>query len=429
MLGAIILQIVLILLNAIFACAEISVLSSRHERLEELAKDGSKKARRLLVLTENPSKFLSTIQVAITLASLLGSAYAADNFAEPLVNWLIKVGTPLQAEALESICVFLITIILSFFSIVVGELVPKRIGMKSPEKIALGLSGLLYVVSIIFKPFVWVLTKATNLLLRLFKINPNEVDDAVSEEEIRMMLRSGSLKGTIDAHENEIIQNVFEFDDISISEICTHRKYADFLNANDTLTKWKKTIGKTRHSYYPVCDENEDDIIGVLNVKKLYRSDLRDMKSVIERCVEKPYFVSENMKADTLFTTMKETRSFFAVVVDEYGGTRGVITMHDLLEVLVGELSDENDEEENEIIRLDSGKYEIVGTALLSDVERVLGVELDNDDYDTFGGYVFSLYGSIADDGTAFTVETDLLSIEAVEINDHLIKKMIVTKK
>ena len=367
--------------------------------------------------------------MAITLASLLGSAYAADNFAEPLVNWLVKIGTPLGVEALEGICVFLITIILSFFSIVVGELVPKRIGMKSPEKIALSLSGLLYFVSVIFSPFVWVLTKATNLLLRLFKINPDEVDDSVSEEEIRMMLRSGSLKGTIDAHENEIIQNVFEFDDINVSEICTHRKYVTFLNVNDTYAKWKKIIGKTRHSFYPVCNENDDDIVGVLNVKKLFRSDLRDMDSVLEKCVEKPIFLPENMKADTLFNTMRETRRYFAIVVDEYGGTQGVITMHDLLEVLVGDLNDENDDVDSEIVRIDSGKYEIKGIALLSDVEKTLGIELDSEEYDTFGGYVFSLYGSIADDGTTFTVETDELHIEALEIKDHLIQKMIITKK
>lgn len=240
MIGAVILQIVLIFLNAVFASAEIAVISTNEAKLEKLSEEGDKKAKRLLSLTKNPSKFLSTIQVAITLAGLLGSAYAADNFAEPLVKWLVGLGIGISESTLNSICVFVITLILSYFSIVFGELVPKRLAMKNAEKMALGMSGILKFVSCVFAPFVWILTKSTNGLLRLFHIDPNEQGDAVTEEEIRMMLDTGSERGTIDSMENEMIQNVFEFDDISISEICTHRRDVTVLYKEDPLSEWKK---------------------------------------------------------------------------------------------------------------------------------------------------------------------------------------------
>ena len=292
MIGAIILQIVLIFLNAVFASAEIAVISTNEAKLEKLSEEGDKKAKRLLSLTKNPSKFLSTIQVAITLAGLLGSAYAADNFADPLVKWLVGLGVGISESTLNSICVFVITLILSYFSIVFGELVPKRLAMKNAEKMALGMSGTLKFVSCVFAPFVWILTKSTNGLLRLFHIDPNEQGDAVTEEEIRMMLDTGSERGTIDSMENEMIQNVFEFDDISISEICTHRRDVTILYKEDPLSEWKKTIAETRHSFYPICGEDTDDVIGVLNIKKFFRTDNSTPEAVIITTAEKQYLVT-----------------------------------------------------------------------------------------------------------------------------------------
>ena len=300
MLFAIILQVILIFLNAVFASAEIAVLSTNTAKLEKLSEEGNKKAKRLLILTSNSSKFLSTIQVAITLAGLLGSAYAADNFAEPLVGLLLSLGITLSAETLKTICVFLITILLSFFSIVFGELVPKRVAMKHAEKMALGLSGVLMFVSRFFAPFVWILTKSTNGMLRLFGIDPNEEEEAPSEEEIIMMVESGSEGGTIDSEENEMIQNVFAFDDTAVSEICTHRMDVTFLNKDDSLDVWKQTVMETGYNYYPVVGEDDDDVIGVLNVKKFYCSTYRSVDEVIENLVEKPYFIPEYVKADVL---------------------------------------------------------------------------------------------------------------------------------
>lgn len=430
MLFAIILQIILIFLNAIFASAEIAVLSTNTQKLEKLSEEGSKKAKRLLALTANSSKFLSTIQVAITLAGLLGSAYAADNFAEPLVALLKMMGFAIPEETLKSICVFLITIILSFFSIVFGELVPKRIAMKNAEKMALALSGLLTFVSTFFAPFVWVLTKSTNGILRLFRINPEEEEEPVTEEEILMMLDSGSEKGTIDSEENEMIQNVFAFDDISISEICTHRRDMVILYKDKPVSAWRETIAETEHGYYPICGENADDIIAVLNMRRFLLSDYTCAADVLENIAEKPYFVPENMKADTLLRNMKKTRNYFAVVIDEYGGTCGIITLRDLLELLVGDITEAEEEEPaQEIVKTAEDAWRIMGTTSIESVKDALSLSLETEDCDTFGGYILGLLGTIPADGSAETLETDMLHIRIEAVKDRRIEYALVTKK
>lgn len=429
---AIIIQIVLISLNAIFASAEIAVISSSQPKLELMAKDGHKGAKKLLKLSNNPSKFLSTIQVAITLSSLLGSAFAAENLSEPLSIFIISnfnITDGAVIGAINTLSLILITLVLAFFSIVFGELVPKRVAMKNPEKSALCVLGLLTFVSVCFKPFVWVLTKTTNIFLRLFKINPNETETNASEEEIRLLINSSSESGEIDKSENEMIQNIFEFDDITVSEICTHRTDVSFLYLEDSFQDWKKLLTSTRHGFYPICKENTDNIVGILNAKRFFRSECSDMESTMKKAVDKPYFVSESIKADTLFEKMKETRNYFSVVVDEYGGTLGVITMHDLLEVLVGELNDKDDEEIIEITKITDTQWEILGSASISDVEKELDIKLNSEDFDTFGGYIFGLLDSIPDDGTKLSLTTEDLIIQVLKIEDHRIEKTIVTKK
>lgn len=429
MLGAVILQVILIFLNAIFASAEIAVISTNEAKLEKLAEDGNKKAKKLIKLKGNSSKFLSTIQVAITLSGFLGSAYAADNFAGPLVGLLEKIGVPLPTETLTSICVFLITIILSYFSIVFGELVPKRVAMKHSESMALLLAGLLTFVSKAFAPFVWVLSKSTNAMLRLFRIDPNEEEEEVTEEDIRLMIDSGSEQGNIDSMEHEMIKNIFEFDDISVDEVCTHRRDVTFLYKEDSMEEWKNIINSTRHRYYPICEKDADDIVAVLHAAKFFRESYRDAECAICEASEKPYFVPETMKADVLFTNMKETRNHFAIVIDEYGGTSGVITMHDLLELLVGDLGEKGDDYIVEIQKIDDSNWEISGSAALKDVSEELDMDFDDDDYDTFGGYIFSLLDAIPDDGTQIELETDELLIRVETIEDHRVERTIVTKK
>lgn len=435
--GPLLLQIVLIALNAIFASAETAFLSTNTTKIEKMAEEGDKrtrkKAKKLQKLTKDSSKFLSTIQVAITLAGFLGSAFAADSFAEPLTAWFNSLGfiTGNGIVIPEQVFVILITLILSFFSIVLGELVPKKIAMKNAEKVSLALGGFIRFVSCIFAPLVWVLTKTTNGLLRMFGINPHEEEEAASEEELRMMLDTSSEKGEIDSLENEMIQNIFEFDDILISEVCTHRRDVKMIYREDDIDEWKKVLSTSRHGYYPICGESADDIVGVLNIKKFFRSECKTVAEAMRIACEKPYFVPENMKADVLFTNMKETRNYFAIVVDEYGGTNGVITIHDLLELLVGDMDDKDEIVVEEIVCLseETREWRILGSASLEKVAEALGVVFDTEDCDTFGGYIFGILGEIPDDGTTLDLETDDLVIKVESVLDHRIETTLVTVK
>ncbi len=425
------LQVVLIALNAIFACAEIAVISTNETKLEKLAEQGDKRAKRLKKLTFQPARFLATIQVAITLSGFLGSAFAADNFADPLVNWLISIGAPEAARgSLNSAAVIVITIILSFFTLIFGELVPKRVAQRRAEKLALGMANMIYVISKFFAPLVFILTASTNGVLRLMGIDPNENEESVSEEDIIMMVDAGSEKGTIDSEEQQFIQNIFEFDDLTADEIATHRTDVSLLWLDESMEEWENTIHNSRHNMFPVCGDTVDDVKGVLNAKDYFRLDSKDRDTVMREAVRPAYFVPETVKADVLFRNMRKTKNFFAVVLDEYGGMNGIITMNDLIERLVGDITDEETEEEKipDIIPLDSETWKISGVAPLPDVAAALEMELPIDEYDTFGGLVFGNFGSVPEDGTTFEIEACGLAIKVTDVLDHQIVAATVCK-
>ncbi len=427
MLGLVLFQILLIALNAIFASAEIAVLSINETKLERMAEQGNSKAKRLFKLTREPAKFLATIQVAITLSGFLGSAFAADNFSEPLVNWVLSLGVPIPKATLDAIAVIVITLILSYFTLIFGELVPKRVAMKKSEQLAMGISGLVSFISFAFKPIVWFLSVSTNIVLRIMGIDPNEAEDEVSEEEIRMMVDSGSEKGTIDHQEKELIQNVFEFNDIAIGEIATHRTDITMLDTEDSDEDWARIIHESRHTRYPVCNGSPDEIIGILNAKDYYRLDDKSRQSVLDNAVYPAYYVPDMVKADVVFRNMKKTHNSFAVVMDEYGGIEGIVTFNDLVEELVGEMSDEHDEstvEEPTIEKIDGYKWRITGNALLRDIEEELGIELEYEDYDTFTGLVFDKLGRIPeDDEKDICLEFDGMSICVEQVDAHQIER------
>lgn len=428
MIGPILLLAVLTFLNAAFASAEIAVISMSDTKLKKMTQDGDKRARKLTILTEQPARFLATIQVAITMSGFLSSASAADNFAGPLSDALLRAGVAIPEQVLKTVVVFLITLVLAYFNLVFGELVPKRIAMKKADQLALGMAGMLYGVSKIFAPLVFLLTKSTNLILRLIGLNPDENEEQVSEEEILLMLAEGKEQGVIDSHENEMIQNVFEFDDIQIEQICTHRLEADTLKLSDTPDAWAKTILETRHTYYPIYNENQDDVIGVLDTREYFRLKEKTKEQIFKSAVDKPYFVPENMKANVLFQNMKESRKYFAVLVDEYGGMTGIITVHDLIEELVGELYDEDETEEpDEIVRIGENCWNILGSALLEDVEEKLHVKLPTDMYDTFSGFVCDVIGRVPDDGERFNCEYQNLKIEVHSVENHRVKESTLT--
>ena len=423
------LQLVLIMLNAIFACAEIAVLSVNEAKLTKLEEEGNKKAKKLRKLTEEPSRFLSTIQIAITLAGFLGSAFAADNFADRLTNWILSINPTLPSGVINSVSVIVITIILSYVTLIRGELVPKRVAMKKSEAVSLALAPMLYGVAKAFRPVVWFLTVSVNGVLRLIGIDPNAEDEEVSEEEIRLMVDEGESKGVIAETEKEMIQNVFEFDDLTVDEFATHRTDICLLWMDDDLAAWEKEIHESRHSIYPICGETKDDVIGVMSVKDYFRLKEQGKDVVVRDAVKAPFYVPEGIHADVLFRKMQTSRNHFAVVLDEYGGMFGIVTMNDLLEQLVGDLKDDVTVEEEipMITKIADDTWDVQGICPLDDAAKEIGIELPIDEYDTVGGYVFSNYGEVPDDGTAFEIDVDRLHVKVTKIQDHRIVAMTVT--
>lgn len=404
-------QVILIALNAVFASAEIAVLSVNDAKLERMAAQGDKKARRLQTLTAEPARFLSTIQIAITLSGFLGSAFAADGFSEPLVELAISLGATLPRKTLEKTAVIIITLILSYFTLIFGELVPKRIAMKKSESLALALSGLLSGISAVFKPIVWLLSVSTNGVLRLCGIDPHEEDEAVSEEEIRIMVDEGGEKGTIDREEQKLIRNVFEFDDLTAGEIATHRTDVDILLTEDDDESWASEIHDSRHTLYPVCDGSHDNVIGIVNAKDYFRLDDKRRENVMSRAMSEPYFVPESIKADVLFKNMKRERRKMAVVLDEYGGMAGIITLNDLVGELVGDFEDVEDEHEG-IESLGDGRFILRGNIALRELEEVTGISFDTEDSDTFTGVAFEAMGMVLGDG-AYDTTLELPGVKA----------------
>jgi len=426
------LQAALIALNAVFACAEIAVISVNDNKLAKMAAEGDKRAIRLEALTSQPARFLATIQVAITLSGFLGSAFAAENFSDYLVDWLLGLGVPVSAAALDAVAVVLITLILSYFTLVFGELVPKRFAMRRAESLALGISGLVSGISKAFAPVVWMLTVSTNAILRLMGVDPDAEDEEVSEEEIRMMVDVGTEKGTIDREEKQLIQNVFEFDDLSAGEIATHRTELRILWLGQDMERWAETINGSRHTLYPVCEGSADRVVGILDARDYYRLEDRSRETVLREAVRPAYFVPETVKADVLFRNMKHGRQRLAVVLDEYGGVYGIVTLSDLVERLVGDLDMEEtpgDPALPLIERAGDGVWRVHGSAPLRELTEELGVPLPCTEYETFGGLVFGVLGAVPQDGAAVELETAGLVIRVTCIREHMLESALVSLK
>ena len=427
MLGRGILLFVLIIINGFFSCAEIAVIQIGEGKLKKLSEEGNQKAKRLLKLKEDPSRFLSTIQVAITLAGFLSSAFASESYAG-IVDQLVRRFFPaLSIDVIHPISIVLITMLLSYLSIVFGELVPKRLAQVYTEPIALFITPVLGLVSILSTPLVFLLSASTNSILRLIGINPDEDSNQISEEDILMMVDEGMEKGTIESTENEFIQNVFEFKDLTVEEVCTHRTDVAMLYIEDTDRQWRRTIHEHRFACYPICGEDDDDIIGILNTKDYFRLNDLSRPNVMKNAVDRPFFVSQNMKVSDLFDTMKKERKYYAVVLDEYGGMTGIVTLHDLIEALVGDLHEEDELPEPEPIEaIGDNEWIILGSADLEDVNEALKIHLDLEAADTFGGYIMGILGKVPEDGSSFHLDTDNLSIDVAYIKNHRIGKTVV---
>lgn len=422
------LQLILILVNGWFAATEVAVLSVNEAKLRHDAEEGDKKAEQLLQLSESPNKFLSTIQVCITLAGFLGSAFAADQFASRLAGALAGV-IALDAATLNSICVIIITLILSFFTLVFGELVPKRIAMHHPDRFARMALGVLKACSVAFKPIVWLLSVSTNGVLRLMGIDPNAEQEEVTEEEIRMMVDMGGETGAIEEAEKEMIENIFEFNNLSAEDVMTHRTDVFSIWVGDDRETILKTIRESGLSRFPVYDKDMDDIVGVLSARSFLMNDALESPRPIGELIREAYFVPETVQADALFRDMQKKRIHMAIVVDEYGGMSGIVTMEDLLEEIVGNIYDETDHKaEAEITQISQDTWRITGTAPLEDVAEALNIGLPlEEEYDTLGGLIFSQFTTIPQDGATPEVDVDGLHIQVEKIEDHRVEAALVT--
>ena len=429
---AILILVILIFINAFFAAAEFAVISLSETKLKKQAEEGDKKAKKLLKLMQAPDHFLSAIQVAITLAGFLSSAFAADSFADPLTAWLVEdVGfTAIPASTLDTVAVVVITIILSYFSLVLGELVPKRIAMKKTEGVARFTVGPVMAVAKVFRPVIWFLSKSTNGVLRLLHIDPKADEEEVSEDEIRMMVDLGEERGAIESTEAELIENIFEFNNTTAEDVMVHRTDMVVIWVNDTQEEIIRTIRESGMSRFPVYEEDADDIIGILSTRDYLLNVPADRPKTVRELLRSAYFVPESVRTDVLFRDMQSKKVHMAIVVDEYGGTSGLVTMEDLLEEIVGNIYDEFDpQEEKDIEKQGENLWRISGSCELEAVAEALEMEFSEDEEsDTLGGLVFAQLSSIPQDGSQWEVDTCGLHIQVKEFTDRRVEWALVSK-
>lgn len=402
----------------------MAVISLNDTKMRKLAEDGDKNAKRMLVFLDNPGTFLATIQVGVTIAGFLSSAFAASSFAGKLALLVDPTGTKTWAEPLFTV---LITIVLSYFSLVFGELVPKRIAQNKPEKWAYAAYGLVRFFGIVTKPFVKLLTASTNGILRLCKIDPNDNDKEVTEEEIRMMVDVGSESGNIEDTEREMIDNVFEFNDKEVSEVMTHRKKIIALPDDATYKEAVRVASEERYSRIPVYNGTIDDIVGILHIKDLLG--VSEETYDLSELMRDPLIVHESRKISSLFEQMKKGGLQMAVIVDEYGGTMGICTIEDMLEELVGSITDEFDDEERQnLIKLSNGDLIVSGDTTLSDLEGLLDIEFEEDEYDTIAGLVIQNLDRVPEEREKPIVTYKNLSIKVLHVEDRWISKVLIHK-
>lgn len=412
------LQFLLIALNAFFAATEIAVISLNSQKMKALADDGDRKAEKILKILDDPTKFLSTIQVGITLAGFLGSAFAADSFGDMLADMLQKrfALTCPKADAIQTISVILVTLVLSYFTLVFGELVPKRMAMKHKEKVAKSFCGVVSVLTSILKPVIWFLTVSTNGMLRLFGIDPHEKEETVSEEDIVTMLDAGADEGGLDEDDVEYIKNVFKLDNLTAADVMTQRSSIVAIPDDITEKELIKVIKEEGYSRIPVYTESLDKIVGVLYARE-YLLNHTNPKYKLENAMFTPKYVPETMHLDALLKEMQDTHNHIAIVVNEYGVTSGVVSMEDIIEELVGEIWDELDEAIEPIKSIAEDKYRVLSTVSLDEFFTFFEIDSDEEsDSTTVNGWLNERAESIPEVG--FTFDYDKLSITVTKADD-----------
>ena len=421
------LQLLLIALNAFFAAAEIAVISLNEKKVRAQAEDGDKKAKKMLKILEDPTRFLSTIQVGITLAGFLGSAFAADNFATRLTAWLVRTFeiAPAKAGTINTVSVIIITIILSYFTLILGELVPKRIAMKHKEKFANGVCGFISFLNSILRPIVWFLTVSTNGVLRLCRIDPNEKEEAVSEEDIVIMLDAGADEGTLKQDDIEYIKNVFKLERLTAADIMTPRNAMVAIPKDITDDELIALIEEEGYSRIPVYGESVDNVIGILQTREFLLKHNRE-GFALEDVLMPPEFVPETVHLDALFKDMQNSHTHMVVVLNEYGLTLGVVTMEDILEELVGEIWDEQDEAIEPIVKIGEDCYRVLSGISIDEFFEYF--ELDKDEEivsTTLNGWINEQCGSIPE--VEYTFDYERLNIRVTEADEQRTHEVLVT--
>ena len=423
-------QVILILINAFFAATEIAVISLNANKLRKLEEEGDKLAPKLLHMVEDSSGFLSTIQIAITLSGFLGAAFAGDAFAEYLTAWLLSLGVGIPASVLDTISLVVVTIILSYFTLVFGELVPKRIAMQKSMEMARLSCHVVSAIATIAKPVVKLLSLSTNGVLRLLRMKTDVEEEQVTEDEIRMMIDLGNESGSINEDEKELLHNVFDFSDQTVSDVMTHAADVESISVDATREEVLDTIRSTGLSRFPVYGEDESDILGVLNTRDFLVDWVSDGTKSVRDLMRPAYLVPESLSADDLLRDMQIKKIHLAVVLDEYGELAGVITVEDLLEEIVGNIYDEFDPAEpQELEQLGENLWRVSGSLSVEDLAEELDMELPEDeDYDTVGGMLLSCLRTIPEDGSRPLVQVHGLELQAEKVEDHRIRSVLVRK-
>ncbi|MGN8644787.1 hemolysin family protein [Gracilibacillus sp. HCP3S3_G5_1] len=430
MIVSLIILVLLILINAFFAASEISLVALNDNKIKKRAEQGDKKSIKLQVLLAEPGRFLATIQIGITLAGFLASAFAADRFAQPLAEWLVAIGVPIALPLLQTIAIVTITIILAYFTLVIGELVPKQLALQKAETIAYKTVTPLSMLFKISYPFVKILNLSTNFIVKLFGVDPNAKQDEANEEEIRMLVDIGGERGTIENDEKRMIHNIFEFNDKTVSDIMTHRTDITAINITSSIEEILDIINEKRYTRFPVYEEDIDHIVGVLHMKDMLPF-LQTDNQTWGHLLRKPYYVMESQPIDVAFRDMKKHNIHIAMVVDEYGGIDGLITMEDVIEEIVGEILSEHhqpgEDESSSVKKVNANQYEVEGTTHLYLLEEAFQIELPSDEFETVNGFIVHQLGYIPNNTERPAVSYKNLTFEAVEISDYRIEKVLVT--
>ena len=420
--------IFLIAVNALFAASEIAIISLNDGKIKKLAEEGNKKAKQIAKLVSEPSKFLATIQVGVTISGFLASAVAAEGFSGRVTKLLHPlVDNYVSEHVLAVIVLVVITCILSYFTLVFGELVPKRFAMQHCEGVSMAVIGFLTVFEKIARPFVKFLTASTNGVIRLFGGDPNETSENVTEEEIRMMVDLGEEKGTIEVGEKEMIENVFDFNNITAAEVMTHRKDIVGISKDATLDEILELMEEEKYTRFPVYEEDIDNIIGMLHSKDVikYLNEKNKSSFKIDDIIRPIYFVPDSKMIDDIFRELQKNKMYMAAVVDEYGGTAGILTIEDLMEQLVGNIFDEYDAEEPvDFVKIDENTQLVDGTVNLIEVEKKFDKKLPDDEYDTLGGFIMGHLGFVPEEGDRPQFEYNGLLFKVEEVVEKRITKV-----